>query len=147
MGCATLPWNPSDPCDPGALIDVSVMNSQDVIDAWNSEGLVCPPPVTMKALVDTGAAVTIISKTFARHCKLYQTGEGTVRALGAQHKCGEHAGKVVFPNTSLRPIESIRILSGDFIGEPRFACLIGRDILRDWTITFDGRRNLVTITD
>ena len=101
----------------------------------------------MKALVDTGAAVTIISKTFARHCKLYQTGEGTVRALGAQHKCGEHAGKVVFPNTSLRPIESIRILSGDFIGEPRFACLIGRDILRDWTITFDGRRNLVTITD
>ena len=107
----------------------------------------CPPPVTMKALVDTGAAVTIISKTFARHCKLYQTGEGTVRALGAQHKCGEHAGKIIFPNTSLRPIESIRILSGDFIREPHFACLIGRDILRHWTVTFDGMARCVTITD
>jgi len=147
MGRATLPWDPSDPTDPGALIDVSVMNSQDVIDAWNAEGLVCPPAVTMKALVDTGAAVTIISKTFARHCKLYQTGQGSVRALGAQHICGEYAGTISFPNTSLRPIESIRILSGDFIREPHFACLIGRDILRHWTVTFDGAARLVTVTD
>jgi hypothetical protein len=147
MGRATLLWDPSDPSDPGALIDVSVMNSQDVIDAWNAEGLDCPPPVTMKALVDTGAAVTIISKTFARHCKLYQTGQGNVRALGAHHTCGEHAGTIAFPNTSLRPIESIRILSGDFIGERRIACLIGRDILRYWTITFEGSAKRVSITD
>jgi len=147
MGRAILQWNPSDPTDPGALIDVSVMNSQDVIDAWNSEGLACPPPVKMKALLDTGAAVTIISKTFARHCKLYQTGQGNVRALGALHPCGEHAGTISFPGTNLRPIESIRILSGDFIREPHFACLIGRDILRHWTVTFDGTARHVTITD
>jgi hypothetical protein len=101
----------------------------------------------MKALIDTGAAVTVISKTFARHCKLLQTGESEVRALGAQHKCGEHAGTIRFADSDLRPAEAISIRSVDFIREPHFACLIGRDILRNWTITFDGRSKLVTITD
>jgi len=110
-------------------------------------GLECPPPIKIRALLDTGAAFTIISKTFARHCKLRQTGATEVRALGAVHVCGDHAGSIDFPGTSLGSFDSIRIRSGDFIREPNFACLIGRDILRNWTITFDGQRKLVTITD
>jgi hypothetical protein len=133
--------------DPGPLIDVVVMNSRDVLEAWRALGLECPQPVSMKALLDTGAAVTVISKTFAKHCKLLQTGETEIRALGNLQKCGEHAAAISFPGTSLRPIDPIRIVSADFLQEPHYACLIGRDILRSWTITFDGRRNLVTITD
>lgn len=147
MGRAILTWDPSEPNDPGPLIDVSVMNSPDVLDAWRAEGLDCPPPVKMKALIDTGAAVTIISKTFARHCKLYQTGVSQVRALGAPHNCGEHAGTICFPNTKLRPFESVRILSGEFIQESHFACLIGRDILRNWIITLEGNSKRVIIAD
>lgn len=147
MGRAIVSWDPLDPNDPGPLIDISVMNSEEVLEAWRREGLECPAPVTMKALLDTGAAVTVISKTFARHCKLYQTGISQVRALGAPHTCGEHAGTVSFPRTSLRPFESIRILSGEFIREPHFACLIGRDILSRWTITLDGAAKTVSISD
>ena len=133
--------------DPGPLVDIVVMNSPDVLEAWRAAGLECPPPVRMKALLDTGSAVTIISKTFARHCKLLQTGESDIRALGALHKCGEHAGTIVFAGTNLRPAEAIRIRSGDFIREPHFACLIGRDIMRHWKITFDGPSKCVTIVD
>jgi predicted aspartyl protease len=123
------------------------MNSGDVLEAWRAVGLECPQAVKMKALIDTGAAVTVISKVFARHCKLLQTGESEVRALGAQHKCGEHAGTITFTGSDLRPAEAISIRSVDFIREPHFACLIGRDVLRNWTITFDGRSNRVTIVD
>jgi hypothetical protein len=147
MGRFSLPWDPSDPNDPGPLIDVVVMNSRDVLDAWRAEGLECSGPIPMKALLDTGASVTVISKTFAKHCKLLQTGESEVRALGAQHRCGEHAGTINFAGSDLRPAEAIRIRSVDFIREPHFACLIGRDILRNWTITFDGRSKRVMITD
>jgi hypothetical protein len=133
--------------DPGPLIDVVVMNSRDVLEAWRALGLECPQPVRMKALLDTGAAVTVISKTFARHCKLMQTGETEIRALGSLHKCGEHAAAINFPGTSLRSIDPIRIVSAEFIREPNYACLIGRDILRSWKITFDGRSKCVTITD
>jgi hypothetical protein len=147
MGRFSFAWDPSDPNDPGPLIDVVVMNSRDVLDAWRDIGLECPQPVKMKALIDTGAAVTVISKTFARHCKLFQTGESEVRALGAQHKCGEHAGTITFAGSDLRPAEAISIRSVDFIREPHFACLIGRDILRYWTITFDGLSKRVIIVD
>jgi hypothetical protein len=133
--------------DPGPCIDVVVMNSREVIEAGRAVGLEYPEPIKMKALLDSGAAVTVISKTFANYCKLMQTGETEIRALGSLHKCGEHAGAISFPGTNLRPYDPIRILSADFVQERHYAILIGRDILRNWVITFDGRSKRVTITD
>jgi hypothetical protein len=102
----------------------------------------------MRALLDTGASVTVISKTFANYCKLFQTNEGSeITAVGTTHSCGEHAGAVSFPGTNLRPFDPIRIVSVDFVKERNYAILIGRDILRKWVITFDGRSKRVTITD
>jgi hypothetical protein len=132
---------------PGPCIDVAVTNSRHVVEARPDIGLEYPEPFKMKALLDTGAAVTVISRTFAMHCKLYQTGVTEIKTLGALQKCGEHAGAISFPGTSLRPIDPIRIISADFIKEPYHACLIGWDILRNWKITFDGRANCVTISD
>jgi hypothetical protein len=34
-----------------------------------------------------------------------------------------------------------------FAKERHYACLIGRDILRNWTVAFDGRSKRVTITE
>jgi hypothetical protein len=147
MGRVKIDWNPSDPNDPGPCIDVIVTNTADVIERGMPLGLEYPEPRKMRALLDTGAAVTIISKTFAKYCKLFQTGECEVRALGARHLCGEYAGTISFPGTSLRTIETIRILSAEFVQEPNYAILIGRDILRNWSITFDGRFKSVTIVD
>jgi hypothetical protein len=133
--------------DPGPTIDAVVMNSREVIEAGRTLGLEYPEPVKMKALLDTGAAITVISKTFAKYSKLLQTGETEIRALGSLHKCGEYAGAISFPGTNLRPFDPIRIVSADFVQERHYAILIGRDILRNWTITFDGRSRRVTIID
>jgi predicted aspartyl protease len=124
------------------------MNSRDVLQAYEENGLRCPEPIRMKALLDTGASVTIISKTFANHCKLLQTNEGSeLTAVGSKISCGEHAGAISFPNTDLKSFDSIRIRSVDFYKQPNYAILIGRDILRKWKITFDGPSKRVTITD
>jgi hypothetical protein len=148
MGNAVLYWDPFDQGDPGPCIDVIVMNSRDVIEGWRALGLECPEPLRMRALLDTGASVTVISKTFANYCRLFQTNEGSeITAVGTTHRCGEHAGAVSFPGTNLRPFDPIRIVSVDFVKERNYAILIGRDILRNWVITFDGRSKRVTITD
>ncbi len=143
-----LNWDPFDPADPGPCIDVIVMNSRDVVEAGRAIGLEYPEPRRMKALLDTGASVTVISKVFANYCKLLQTNEGSeITAIGTTHRCGEHAGAISFPDTNLRPFDSIRIRSVVFVKEPHYACLIGRDILRNWVINFDGHSKRVTITD
>ena len=132
---------------PGPCIDVTVTNSRHVIDARSDIGLEYPEPIKMKALLDTGAAVTVISKTFAKNCKLYQTGITEIKTLGGLQRCGEHAAAVSFPGTTLRSIDPSRIVSADFIKEPYHACLIGWDILRNWKITIDGRSNAAIIVD
>jgi predicted aspartyl protease len=148
MARVDLHWDPFDQGDPGPCIWVNVMNSRDVIEAGRAVGLEYPEPIKMRALLDTGASVTVISKTYANHCKLRQTNEGSeITAIGATHRCGEHAGAVSFPDTKLRSFDPIRIVSVEFAKERHYAILIGRDILRNWKITFDGRSKRVTITD
>ncbi|MBI2678088.1 MAG: retroviral-like aspartic protease family protein [Candidatus Koribacter versatilis] len=148
MSRVELEWNPFDQTDPGPCIDVVILNSRDVIKAGHAIGLEYPAARPIKALLDTGASVTVVSKVFANYCKLFQTNEGSeITAIGATHRCGEHAGAISFPGTALRPFNSIRIVSAVFAKERSYACLIGRDILRNWTVTFDGRAKRVTIED
>ncbi|HEX7285270.1 MAG TPA: retroviral-like aspartic protease family protein [Candidatus Angelobacter sp.] len=124
------------------------MNSKDVIEAGRAIGLEYPEPRRMRALLDTGASVTLISKVFANHCKLFQTNQDVeITAIGTTHRCGEHAGAITFPDTGLRSLDPIRIVSAVFAKERNYACLIGRDILRNWLITFDGRAKRVTIVE
>jgi len=147
MAKVELAWNPFDPLDPGPCIDVVVRNSREVIEAGRSVGLDYPKPIKMRALLDTGASVTVISKTLAKTPRLLQTNEGSeISAVGAIHKCAEHAGSISFPGTDLDPIDPLRIVSLDFPKERYYAILLGRDILKNWTLTFDGRTKKVTIT-
>ena len=148
MARVELKWDPFNQMDPGPLIEVTITNSLDVMESGRALGLEYPRPRSMKALLDTGASVTVISKVFANHCKLFQTSEGTeITAIGATHKCGEHAGSISFPGTNLRSLDSIRIISAVFARERHYACLIGRDIMRNWVITFNGRSKQVIIAD
>ena len=148
MARVELNWDPFDPTDPGPCIDVIVMNSRDVIEAGRAIGLEYPAPLRMRALLDTGASVTVISKTFANYCKLFQTStEFEITAIGATHRCGVHAGAISFPGTDLKALDPIPIVSTVFAKERHYACLIGRDILRNWIIAFDGRSKRVTITE
>lgn len=148
MAITKLNWNGLPGTNYGTLIDVSISNSADVTEANRQTGLEGPPPATMKALIDTGASVTLISKVYANHCKLFQTGDGgEITVIGSTLLCGEHAGAITFPGTGLKPFSSIRIVSADLFKEPHFACLLGRDVLRHWKICFDGPGKMVTIED
>jgi len=148
MSRIELHWNPFDPADPGPCIDVVITNSREVIEAGSAIGLEYPKPRPIRALLDTGASITVISKVFANYCKLFQTSEGSeITAIGASHKCSEHAGAISFPGTKLKALDPIRIVSAAFAKERFYACLIGRDILRNWVLNFDGRAQRVTITE
>src|ERR1017187_1916959 len=108
MSRVEIMWDPFDPNDPGPCIDVVITNSAALIEAGLAIGFEYPKPRSIRALLDTGASVTVVSKTFAKYCKLRQTSAGRgIRALGATHQCGEHAGTVSFPNTRLKMFDTI----------------------------------------
>jgi hypothetical protein len=148
MGRAQIAWDPFNAENPFACIDVLIGNSHELSGQQVDLGLEFREPIPIKALIDTGAGPVLISRTYARHCKLFQTRpDSEIRVIGGSISGGEHAGRISFPNTTLRSYDPIRIVSGDFNQERHFACLIGIDILRHWKITFDAKATLVTIYD
>ena len=148
MAHVELSWDPFEQTDPGPCIDVTVTNSRDVIEAGRAIGWEYPGPRPMRALLDTGASITVISRIFPDNCKLFQTSEGSeITAVGHTLRCAEHAGAISFPGTKLPSLDPIRIVSAAFPKARHYAILIGRDILRNWVISFNGRSKTVTITD
>lgn len=141
-----LPWNPFDPRDPGPRIKFSVTKFTDDIEDGKRIGLEFPDPPIPTALIDTGSPFTIINKVLAKTSNLMLTNPVfPIRTMNGNCDCEEYCGSVSFPGSGLPAIPAMRILAREFYGETSHSCLIGRDILKHWKITFDGRAKTVTI--
>jgi len=142
-----LPWNPFDPTDPGPCIKFSVTRYVDDIEYGKSIGLEFPAPPIPTALIDTGSPFTIINKVLAKTCNLILTDPAfPIRTMNGDCDCEVYCGSMSFPGSGLPPIPAMRILAREFYRESSYACLIGRDVLKHWRITFDARDKVVTIT-
>lgn len=140
-------WHPFDRLDPGPLIDIVISATDETVRAGRALGWEYPDHQAIKALLDTGSPFTIVSRTFARNRKLPMTNAGTpIRTIGGSHLCDEHSCLITISGSNLPAIGPTRILAGDFNREPFHACIVGRDVLRHWSIKFDGRAGRVTIT-
>jgi len=104
------------------------------------------PEWPVRALIDTGASLTIINPQIAATCKLKQTGRSKINAVGGEAgEFGEYAAAISFPDTGLPAFEAIRVVACPIIHQPFFSCLIGRDILSKWLFIYDGRTGQVEI--
>ncbi|MFP5228043.1 MAG: hypothetical protein ACLGXA_10465 [Acidobacteriota bacterium] len=140
-------WDPENELSPRPCIDIELGNSRELVACEPDFGFDYPDPLKVKALLDTGASLTVISKTLAKSRKLFATGANTeVRVLEHTIRCPEYAAAIGFPG-GLRSFDPIRVRAADFEGERTHAVLIGTDIMRFWKITFDGRSKLVIIED
>jgi hypothetical protein len=101
----------------------------------------------VRALIDTGAALTIINPQIASTCKLRWTDWNKINSVGGESGLyPAHAAAISFPGTDLPGFDVIRVVACPIVKQPFFSCLIGRDILRKWLLVYDGRSGDVEIT-
>lgn len=122
----------------GPHIQVLISTTRPELDEGRAIGLEFRE-LPIHALIDTGAALTVINPQIATTCKLLQTDWNQVTAVGGlAGRYPAYAAAMAFPGTDLPDFDVIRVVACPIIEQPFFSCLIGRDILRKWRLTYDG---------
>jgi predicted aspartyl protease len=146
MSLVRLSFAPDELQDDGPFIKISISNPSLEREEGRVVGFEFPNPLEINALIDTGASVTIINPQVAATCRFRQTGFAHIVAADNEGKYPEHAAAIRFPGTDLKGVDPIRVVAVRLVRRP-FSCLIGRDILRKWLVTYDGLSGQVVIRD
>jgi predicted aspartyl protease len=146
-GRVVLRTSPAELQQQGPILKVLISHTQAELTEATSLGLQFPPSLPFNALIDTGAAVTVINRQLAETYKLKYTGPERITSVGsaAQYFPG-YAAAISFPDRNLRRFDIVRIIACP-LASPAMSCLIGRDILRYWELTYNGGSGEVTIRD
>ena len=103
-------------------------------------------PLTITALIDTGASRTVINPEVAVTCALKYIGQVRISSAGHINERREFVGALRFPDSGLRGFDPLRFVACP-LPEQDVSCLLGRDILERWAMTYDGRSVFVEIEE
>ncbi len=124
----------------GPIIKVVIGNPSDVSKSS-----------TVNALIDTGAAITAINPRLAQSCGLIQRSRKRIHVPGDVGRTDakeypEFSASLHFAEADLAGFRVLGIVACP-IFESRFSCLLGRDILKFWELTYSGPSGQFSISD
>lgn len=106
-------------------------------------GAVPPRSISVIALLDTGATTTVVSPEIIQAITPHQTGFTQVHTASQTKDFPTYIGQIVFPWGSAKISEIIEL----DLPQTLHRCLIGRDLMKNWTMIYDGIFGQLTICD
>jgi predicted aspartyl protease len=100
----------------------------------------------MPALIDTGASRTVLTPLAIEKLNLPLIDYTTLSRAGGIDRAAVYVASIQFPRYRLTPIEVIQVLCCELPDQP-IQCLIGRDILSRWQLTYNGQTGEWSIED
>lgn len=130
----------------GPRIRISISAPEEEIEIGRAFAIVYPDPLSIVALVDTGASLTVINPELVQSCRLSQTGFTKISSAGSIGDFPTYAAHIEFPGYNLRGFEIIPVVACR-LPQQSISCLIGRDVLRRWIFTYNGRTGEFAVAD
>ncbi|MFZ5875985.1 MAG: hypothetical protein ACOYXU_06200 [Nitrospirota bacterium] len=136
----------------GPVVPVQVGIPAALARQFESAGDAIPEPAVGYALVDTGANISAVDEPILTRLGVSPVGRlSVVTAHGIAEGKLEYPGRFLFPGTTLQPREFARLLGIDLRGYrsqqgPTIIALLGRDVLRDYVLVYDGPGAYFTLT-
>jgi hypothetical protein len=127
----------------GPILQGFIGPSRELITAFGTQGVAAPIPVS--ALIDTGAAATVITPDTAKLLGLRSVGAVSVHTPTTIDPilCRQFHVNVYFSGAFA--IENIVVIEAPLTGQS-FQCLIGRDVLSRGVLTYDGVNSRFNLT-
>lgn len=124
----------------GAVLDVSIMPGRAVRENAEKTGKKYQVRQA-RAMIDTGASISVIKTEIAEDLNLIQTGFKPISSVNEQQDRPVYYGSIGFSwgksfDTGLIACQLTNI-----------DCLIGRDVLKYWYFNYDGTNGTIVICD
>lgn len=128
----------------GPILEVHFLISKELEEQYKKENKKIPEPVIIKALIDTGASMSVIQQEIPEKLGLKPVGSTIVNTPSCNsHPCYNYFMRMVIPSHNL-------IYQGVFVATPlkeqNIKCLIGRDLLKDGIFIYIGYANQFTLS-
>jgi predicted aspartyl protease len=124
----------------GAFLDVTITHPRVTQELFIKKGESIPS-IRVKALIDTGAASSVISPKVADTVRLIHTGYRKIASVQDEQDRPVYFGYIVFAWGNGKEIPLVECPLKNF------DCLIGRDILMHWYLTYNGPEGSIVICD
>lgn len=132
----------------GPVIDVAVSVSNPRADALRTAGKPVPNPFQIRALVDTGASCTCIDPNVLSALGLSPTGSSPVHTPstgGVAINIDQYdVGLILFTQTLSLTIGSLAVIATK-LEIQGIQALIGRDVLKQCLLIYDGQLGVFTL--
>ncbi|MEX2214112.1 MAG: retropepsin-like aspartic protease [Phycisphaeraceae bacterium] len=133
----------------GPVLDIQLAIPRTRTIAMAAAGVPVTPAIEIRALVDTGATITVIStRAFAR---LGLEGTGTTQIIGAvtanqpvQVQTCDVSLILVHKQSYMRKFDPLPVIIAP-LGQSRIDALIGRDVLQSCLFLYDGQAGTCTL--
>lgn len=130
----------------GVVVDISIGLDKHSAEARRKARELVPAPKIVKALVDTGCNVTSVDHSVLSTLGLKTRGMVQTGTANGATTATQHSVEIGFPGTQLRSYPLLFVSSVNLSGQP-IQALIGRDILAQWVMVYNGPFASVSISD
>jgi hypothetical protein len=143
-------WNPSIGSSflvqNGILLNVAISIDMLTASTMQTQGMQTPQPFLCRALVDTGASGLAIDKSISTALGLKK--EEVINNLTANGVTESpfYSVSLSFPGSNLKSYD-VLIATEVNLGQQPFHCLIGREIMKNWHLHYNGETGQISISD
>lgn len=133
-------------CEEGPKLYVTVSISRDLEEKYKESGQKVPDPMSLSALIDTGASNCLIRKDIPGKLGLKPIGTAKIATVQSRgHVCSVYWIRLV-----IKMANDVFVHTGPFTAVPLeeqdISILIGRDVLKHGIFTYEGKANKYTIS-
>jgi hypothetical protein len=128
----------------GPIVDVQLSPGWQALQAMQSTGTPLPVPITVAAMMDTGAAASVVQAGLAQQLGLQPIGAQLINTASTQGVlCYQYVIHMTLPttgHTSLPIHFELPFLEAPLKAQ-RIQCLLGRDFLAHGVFVYSGPTN------
>jgi predicted aspartyl protease len=129
--------------DIGPIVQVRMTIGTILEDVMRRNGSAVPVPLTIPALIDTGATGTVIRQDLIPQLNLHPVGTTLIHTPSSINVvCYEYLMRIIFPNNVV--VETV-VIGAPLQGQ-NISCLIGRDVLQQGVFIYTGYTNTFTLS-